>query len=197
MTPAVDAEHLSALWQRQWPQGPPVAHELRGSYPDRWVRFHSLPGSKRYPGTEEEYGVVLHRYNAVLEELFAGGEVYVVTVGWSWEPDGPELAERRPEVHPDGTRWMTLADEDVPDPELRSYTHLYVDRRPWRPGCADAILREVADDVLAGVFVTDTGMRRIHHPYDGGADVVLASAGERDRLRERFGGWVSPDASGL
>jgi hypothetical protein len=43
---------------------------------------------------------------------------------------------------------MTLADENVPDPEMRS----------------DAILREVADDVLAGVFVTDTGMRHIHHP---------------------------------
>ncbi|MFG2459028.1 hypothetical protein ACGFWE_18450 [Streptomyces sp. NPDC048523] len=51
--------------------------------------------------------------------------------------------------------------------------------------------------MLAGVFVADTGMRHIHHPYDGGADVVLASAGERDRLRERFGAWVSPNASGL
>ncbi|MER7566156.1 hypothetical protein ABTZ93_24780 [Streptomyces sp. NPDC097941] len=59
----------------------------------------------------------------------------------------------------------------------------------------DAFLH--ADDVLAGVFVADTGMRHIHHPYDGGADVVLASAGERDRLRERFGAWVSPNASGL
>ncbi|MFF1304018.1 hypothetical protein [Streptomyces sp. NPDC058307] len=103
MTSADDAEHLSALWQRQWPQGPPVAHELRGDYPDR----------------------------------------------------------RRERSRP-----------------------------------RDAILREV-NDVLAGVFVTDTGMRRIHHPYAGGADVVLASAGERDRLREQFGGWVSPHASGL
>jgi hypothetical protein len=50
---------------------------------------------------------------------------------------------------------------------------------------------------LADEDVPDTGMRRIHHPYNGGADVVLASAGERDRLRERFGGWVSPHASGL
>lgn len=30
----------------------------------------------------------------------------------------------------------------------------------------------VADDELAGVFLTDTGLERIHHPYDGGADVV-------------------------
>lgn len=142
MTSAVDAEYLSALWQRQWPQGPPVAHELRSHYPDRWVRFHSLPGSKRYPATEEEYGVVLHRYHAVLEELFAGGEVYVVTVGWSWEPDGPELAERRPEVHPDGTRWMTLADEDVSDPETRSCTPTTCSPGcSWRtPGCGTSII---------------------------------------------------------
>ena len=50
---------------------------------------------------------------------------------------------------------MTLAYNDDPDPELHSYTHLYADRRPWRPGTVDGILREVADDVLRGVIITD------------------------------------------
>ncbi|MET8075224.1 hypothetical protein [Streptomyces sp. NPDC005303] len=196
MTSAVDPEHLSALWRRRWSQGPPVAHELRTRHPERWVRVHSLPGSKRYPVTEEEYAVVLERYNAVLGELFGGGEVYVVTVGWSWERGGREPAERRREVHPEGVRWLTLVDEDDHG-RAETYTHLYADRRPWRRGCVDPILREVADDVLAGVFVTDVGMRRIHHPYDGGADVLLTSPEERERLRGRFTEWLSPNASGL
>ncbi|MEV6171788.1 hypothetical protein AB0L99_26680 [Streptomyces sp. NPDC051954] len=193
---SVDAEHLSALWWRRWPKGPPVAHELRTAYTDRWVRFHSLPGSKRYAETEEEYAVVLDRYNTVLDELFAGEDVYVVTVGWSWESDGPEVPERRREVHGEGTRWLTLAHDDESDPEFHSYTHLYADRRPWQRGAIDGIFREAADDVLAGVFVSDLGVRRIHHPYDGGADVILATSEERDRLRARHTDWLSGHPSG-
>ncbi|MEV5473243.1 hypothetical protein AB0L66_12905 [Streptomyces sp. NPDC052207] len=35
---------------------------------------------------ESEYAVVLERYNTVLDELFAGTEVYVVTPFWATEP---------------------------------------------------------------------------------------------------------------
>ncbi|WP_454325416.1 DUF3885 domain-containing protein [Streptomyces ambofaciens] len=50
---------------------------------------------------------------------------------------------------------------------------------------------------LVGVFVTDTELHRIHSPYDGGADVVLATPGERDRLRDRHVDWLSGRPSGL
>ncbi|MER5937579.1 hypothetical protein ABT121_09705 [Streptomyces sp. NPDC001928] len=42
--------------------------------------FHSLPGSKRYPESEDEYAIVLDRYNTILDELFAGTDVFVVTM---------------------------------------------------------------------------------------------------------------------
>ncbi|WP_456300632.1 DUF3885 domain-containing protein [Streptomyces gossypiisoli] len=67
------------------------------------------------------------------------------------------------------------SDDDDPDPEFHIHTRLYADRRRWRHGCADDLLRAVADEALVEVFITDTGLRRIHHPYDGGADVVLAT----------------------
>ena len=35
----------------------------------RWVRFHSLPGSKRYAENEAEYACVLSRHNVVIGEL--------------------------------------------------------------------------------------------------------------------------------
>ncbi|TVZ93526.1 hypothetical protein FB157_106248 [Streptomyces sp. BK340] len=54
MSSDLDRDLLSALWQRQYSKGSPIAHELRTAYGDRWVRFHSLPGSKRYPETEDE-----------------------------------------------------------------------------------------------------------------------------------------------
>ncbi|MFE5589239.1 hypothetical protein [Streptomyces sp. NPDC056549] len=70
---------LTELWQQHWPNCPPVGYKLRDPNRDLWVRFHSLPESKRYAEAESEYTVVLERYNAVLDELFAGGDVHVIT----------------------------------------------------------------------------------------------------------------------
>ncbi|MFJ4188154.1 hypothetical protein [Kitasatospora sp. NPDC089509] len=154
------------------------------------MRFHSLPESTRYAQDESEYAVVLQRYNAVLDELFAGEDVYVITPVWTAEPDVPTR-------QPDAGYWQSLLVEDDPDPEFRTYSHLFAARRPWRHGCLDDLLREVADDKVAGVLITDTQLRRIHHPYDGGADVFLATSEERDRMRDRHSSWLSSHPAGL
>ncbi|WP_435879765.1 DUF3885 domain-containing protein [Streptomyces flaveolus] len=81
--------------------------------------------------------------------------------------------------------------------EFRTHCHLFAARRPWRCGCIDEVLRDIADDKVAGVLITDTQMRRIHHPYDGGADVFLTTPHERDRTRDRHTDWLSSHPSGL
>ncbi|MFF8639011.1 hypothetical protein ACF052_33025 [Streptomyces pilosus] len=154
------------------------------------MRFHSLPESKRYAEGESEYAVILERYNTVLDELFAGEEVYVITPVWVTE------AEALPS-QPDDGYWQTLLVEDAPAPEFRTYCHLIAVRRSWRYGCLDELLRDIADDKVAGILITDTQMRRIYHPYDGGADVFLPTAGERDRMRDRHADWLSNHPSGL
>ncbi|MGW0960188.1 DUF3885 domain-containing protein [Streptomyces gelaticus] len=181
---------LTDLWQRRWPDCPPVGYKLRDPYRDVWVRFHSLPESKRYAEDESEYAVVLGRYNTVLDELFAGGDVYVITPVWTTEAEVPPF-------QPDAGYWQSLLVDDDPDPEFRTYCHLFAARRPWRHGCLDELLRDIADDKVAGVFVTDAQMRRIHYPYDGGADVFLTTPEERDRTRDRHAHWLSGSPSGL
>ncbi|MEV0456725.1 DUF3885 domain-containing protein [Catellatospora methionotrophica] len=63
---------LNGLWEQQWPECPPVAYLLGSRYPDRWVRFHTLPGSKRYPENEDEYRTVLNRHYTVLTNWAPG-----------------------------------------------------------------------------------------------------------------------------
>ncbi|MCZ4100419.1 MULTISPECIES: hypothetical protein [Streptomyces] len=191
-----DSEALSALWRERRPLGPPVAHRLRSVYNDRWVRFHSLPGGKRYPENEHEYTTVLDRYNTVLDGLFVGRDVYVVTTAWSVPPAEAEHPATRRDADHGASRWTTLTDAEDPDLDSDVHTHLYVSRRPWQSGCIDTLLRHVADDELAGVLVTDTDLRRIHHPYDGGADVILATPQERDALRDEHRNWLSSHPSG-
>ncbi|MGQ5652838.1 DUF3885 domain-containing protein [Streptomyces sp. EKR5.2] len=181
---------LTELWQQRWPDCLPVGYKLRDPYRDVWVRFHSLPESKRYAVDESEYAVVLERYNTVLDELFAGTEVYVVTPFWATEPEVPLL-------EPDAGYWQSLLVEDDPEPEFRTYCHLFATQLPWQHGCIDKLLRDTADDKVAGVLVTDSLMQRIYHPYDGGADVFLTTPEERDRMRDRHTDWLSSHPSGL
>lgn len=198
MSTDVTPTQLTALWRERWPSGPPIAHTFRSTYADRWVRFHSLPGSKRYPESEDEYAILLGRYNTILDKLFADTEVFVVTMDWSDTPTGPAVyPEPRQTLHPDGICWWTESDEDDLDPEFHTHARLYADRRPWRYGCVDELLRAVADDRLAEVFFTDTSLRRIHHPYDGGADVILTTPAERHRLRDEHADWLSSHPTGL
>ncbi|MEU6145871.1 hypothetical protein ABZ848_36705 [Streptomyces sp. NPDC047081] len=194
--PAVVPDELAALWRDRHPSTPPLAHLFRDALHDRWVRFHSLPRSKRYPESEEEYATVLDRHNTVLDELFAGQDVFVVSMDWSDASGIPPWHERR-SLHPAAVRWWTEPDCDAPDPAFHGYRHLYAELRPWAPGLVDDLLRAVADDTLAEVFLADTGLRRLYHPYDGGADVVLTTPEERDRLRERHRGWLSSHPCGL
>ncbi|TKA03224.1 hypothetical protein FCI23_36700 [Actinacidiphila oryziradicis] len=162
------------------------------------MRFHSLPGSKRYPESEDEYAIVLDRYNTVLDELFAGMDVLVVTMDWSTTLTGPAgYPTPREALHPGSTHWWTESDQEDPDPEFHTHIRLYADRRPWERGCVDELLRAVADEVLVEAFFTDTGLRYIHHPYDGGTDIIMATREQHDRLRDRHSGWLSSHPAGL
>jgi hypothetical protein len=49
----------------------------------------------------------------------------------------------------------------------------------------DPLLCKAADDVIANALLADTGLEWLHHPYDGGMDVIMPSRTERDVLRDR------------
>lgn len=192
----VDTVALSRLWDERWPGCSKLPYELR-AVSGRWVRFHTLPGSKRYPGTEDEYGIVLARHNTVLGELVTRPQLLVVTAGYS-EAREPREPCRSPEtvaVHPDAVYWTSVCMDD--EAGFESWMHLFVSRAPWSVGCLDPLLRQVADDVIANVVLADTDLRWLYHPYDGGMDVMLSSTADRDALRERHRQWLSGHPGGL
>jgi hypothetical protein len=193
---AVDPAALSILWDERWPGSSKLPYELRSAR-DRWIWFHTLPDSKRYPETEVEYGIVLARHNIVLAELVTDAAVLVVTAGYSAaaEPQDPCRSPETVAVHPNAVYWTSACIED--EPGFESWMHLYVGQMPWSVGCLDPLLRQVADDVIANVLVADTGLRWLYHPYDGGMDLMLSSAVERDGFRGRHHDWLSTHARRL
>lgn len=194
VSPAV----LTELWERRWPECPPFAHWLRGRYADRGVRFHSLPGSKRYADDEREYAMLLDRHYTVLSELGPGAVLVVVTSEWTQGPaTTPRMWPRRAEVAPSAWHWRTMLEDPEDEPECRIYTQLYAETIPWRPGAIDDLLRAVADDELANVILAPVDLRWLYHPYDGGADVIAPTREHRDVLKARHPDWLSRQRSGL
>ncbi|GAA0577501.1 hypothetical protein GCM10010172_72800 [Paractinoplanes ferrugineus] len=192
----VDTVALSMLWDARWPGCAKLPYAIR-AVGDRWIRFHTLPGSKRYPESDAEYEMVLARYNIVLGELVTGATVLVATAGYS-DSSQPSEPSRSPEtlaVHPHAVYWTSACIDD--EPGSASWLHLYVSRLTWSAGCLDPLLRRVADDVIANVLVADTDLRWLYHPYDGGMDVMLSCTAERDALRDRHQDWLSKHPGGL
>jgi hypothetical protein len=197
--PAPDDDGLLIdRWSQTWPESMPIAHELKDQFDDFWVRFHSLPAAKRYADSDAEYAELLLRHNAVLDDLAsgpAGGEEILVIVADVAPAVDPVSGSDVEDMMPDAEFWVSVP-WHYADPELL-FAHLYLERRPWRPGVLDDLLRAVADAELGGVLIAPADLRWLYHPYDGGADVILPSGAERDALAARHAAWRSPHPSGL
>ena len=184
----LDTAALTALWERRWPGCRYSPHELRVDAADRWVRFHALPGSQRYPGTPAEHATVLRRHRTLLAEVLPGPRLLLVTADYA---DGPEPpATRRALVaalNPGARHWTSARISD--DPGFESWMHLYAGRVGRFDERLDEVLRAVADNRIANVLLADLDLHRLYHPYDGGMDVLLPTTAERDALRERHRAW--------
>lgn len=183
---AVDLDQLSIQWHERWAETPPIAFLLRELHPDRWVRFHSLPASKRYAETESEAAEVVRRHHAVLDALGLSVRCFVILPRFASEPwEDTELPE---EAH-----WRTVDEaENFDEPAL-----LHVSRVTYPSDAFDALLRAVADRRVANVIIGPEDLAWLYHPYDGGADVIASTPAERDRLRADLGDWLSPYPHGL
>lgn len=54
----------------------------------------------------------------------------------------------------------------------------------------------VANDMTDGVILTDATCAWIFHPYDGGVDILVGSAEDRDRLSAAHADWLPSVSSG-
>lgn len=193
---ATDPYPLIAAWVAAWPGALPIAHELKELFEESWVRFHSLPESKRYADTPEEYAEILSRHHTVLSELQDGnpGELLVIATDVTSTP-APTGEPPFEDVFPADTFWSAVA-WHYADPALL-FAHLYVRRLDAKDDALDDLLRGVADGDLSGVIIAPPDLAWLYHPYDGGADVVQSSVEAREAMATRHPEWRSKHPSGL
>ena len=181
---------LETTWEQRWPGVLPALDARKPT--DRWVRFHSLPGSKRYADTDEEHAEILRRHHAVLVDLMRDSvtDLLVICADWG-ERDLAHGWHRS--ILPTARYWTSVQS----DPEEGTLAMLYVDTSFESLASLDALLRAVADDATGPVLLTPATFEWRYQPYDGGADVIARSIEERDRLAAGFAAWLSAREDGL
>ncbi|NRQ41656.1 hypothetical protein HRH59_03610 [Rheinheimera sp. YQF-2] len=186
-------EEIDKFWKEYLHDFEPLAHELKLAFKDRWVRFHSLPESKRYPESELEYKEIFSRYDTVLLELGGTSSRMFVVL--------PEYSENNTALHPaDGLRslfphseyWRTIDKLE----ECGVYWHLHVTEIQIPNEKLNALFRLVANDEVRNILVVLPEVRSVFHPYDGGADIIASSEEAKEELKNKYKAWLSKHPRG-
>ncbi len=195
------AEEFTEFWSSAYPDTLPINYLFRHDYPDRWVRFHSLPESKRYPEDEEDWTMLLNRQNTITQALLGTrAQLLLVTGGYeikgSINMDIPwtETALQ----HFSFTALPALPLREVNSVEYGKedcYLPIFVEV-DWQWGVLNNALRDVAQDDIR-FFLVSREQQCLIAPYDGGMDIIAANTEARDTLKIQFQGWLSMREDGL
>ncbi|WP_374382378.1 hypothetical protein [Dongia sp.] len=175
-------------WTEVYGDHKPAGWMLRqaGSLP--WVRFHSLPESKRYPANGEEEEIILSRAETLGDVILGEGAAC-----WQVECRLKELIRPRTTLPATGVISSTFADDE--DRDL--IWNVYVSQVIWRRETLTPILLAIAHDRVGPTLWMSRETGKIFAPYDGGFDLFPASSDEVIQLKSHFAGWLSSHPEGL
>ncbi len=184
-------------WNKEYPESFPINHELKEIYPNRWFRIHSLPKSKRYADSEDEYKILLDRQNQLINDLI--GKESEVTISFGIYSN--DIASENYEELTDFAEFLKvltidLRKERLEEYEDKMYFDIYVKTEKWENGNRDEILKAIADDEIRAMFICPS-KKCIIAPYDGSIDVIIDSIEKKDRLKAKYKDWLSDREDGM
>lgn len=165
----------------------PISYPLRDLDPACWVRFHSLPKSKRYATAEKERFEVLRRANALTKRVLGEG-------GNAWLVQAFPLSSKNRDGAIDREFELQLAQQFTFD---EVDWQIYAGECHWRSGQFDKLLTRIADDEVDCVFWMSSANGAMFAPYDGGTDLILPSPTDVAALKAEYSEWRSARADGL
>jgi hypothetical protein len=187
---------LTDLWESRWPGEEPVGYMLRWGNESRWVRFHSLPDSKRYATTVKEKAEVLRRSHSILTTLLAlSGGTRIRVIGEDFGVNDSASGRLRKHM-PGAWPWRTYLEPDDYEPGEEPRVRYFWVSSIESIDELDELLALVADDVISFI-VTDAEITWIFAPYDGGSDVFLPSSPVREEVTAKHRRWLSTHPEGL
>ena len=184
-------------WQEAVGPVAPVGHVLRRFFADRWVRFHSLPDSKRYAETSEEYEELVRRHLTITNELFdPGEEIFIFCSDWRDPESGRANLQQVLEAAPSEKLVDLLANPGVVSPEDDDFHSVRASVATWQPAFFENIVQAAADEKVWGLCFASPGSQSVYCTHDGGMD-VFASPDLCVSIAAKFSDWKSSREHGL
>ncbi len=198
---------FEAAWRRYHPDHEPVGYrmltnEVRMLTDDVqcWVRFHSLPESKRYADTSAEREILLYRANTLASEILGeDGACWLVQTKWVTPEGSFDVADefdpfRACREFGLSFAFRFLADEG--DGEEHPWD-VHAGPTRWREGTFDDLLWAIANEQAGPTLWMSQATGAVFAPYDGGVDLFLPNAGTALELKQRHSDWLSDHPLGL
>ncbi len=193
-------EQFNTFWSSTYPGTIPISHYFKHDYADRWFRIHSLPESKRYAETEEEWEMLLHRQNTIITDLLGNSNFLLVTGDYSWD-DHTELhpldeiksIAEIPFVLLDPIDLHKLRPEEY---EPKQFYTPQFSEQTWQATKFDNLLKDIAKDRVRAFFISREN-NCIVAPYDGGIDIVLKDIETRTNYEAKYKDWLSAREDGF
>lgn len=180
---AEKARTFLSQWQNDHNGTPPIFAYLLAAYKSRWMRIHSLPDAKRYPDTDAEWKILLHRHNTLIDHLIPQGTLIQIVINWM-EPECHLFQSYDPAP-------LGIIQEA---PEEAAYES-YLLETTWENDPRNPILMMIAGEQLSGVTIITPDV--LIHPYDGGVDVIAKDSHTCWELKRTFKDWLSSRPDGL
>jgi hypothetical protein len=184
-------------WNREYPESLPINHELKWIYSGRWFRIHSLPESKRYAHSPEEYKIIFDRQNQLIDDLIGEETEIAISFGhYRIDATNVNYTELNDFGEFQKVETINLHKERPEEYEDEMYFDIFVKIEKWKRNCRNEILKAIADDEMRAMFVCPS-KKCVIAPYDGGVDVIVASIEECEKLKSKYKDWLSYREDGL
>ncbi|VAW36449.1 hypothetical protein MNBD_GAMMA01-192 [hydrothermal vent metagenome] len=182
---------FNTYWQKEFSEFLPFCHSLKYNYPDRWFRIHSLPNSKRYADTKDEYQTIINRQNQLFDTVI--GErtnIMLVFAICTYDVTNENYAKIIDYKEFRKIKTINLSQTEPENYEDNIFLDIYVKYTRWHKNEYNKILKAIADDKVRFLFVCPS-KNRIIGPYDGGVDVIMENEVARDKMKIKYKNWLS------
>lgn len=196
---------FKAVWRSRYPTCEPVGYLMRWAKAEHWLRFHSLPESKRYAETDEEKAILLGRQNQLADQVLGSGEpcwlvqtCWIVPAGRIDASGHTDSFRAVRDFHLQPSFEFSEEEDDGAEPgEEAVRWRVCAKLLTWKGGEFDDLLWSIANEVAAPTLWMSAATGAVFAPYDGGVDLFLPSRAEVDILRREHADWLSAHPKGL
>lgn len=182
-------KRLAHRWRATLGRAAPVGYMMRRQRASRWVRFHSLPGSKRYAESRAEQAELIRRHEQAATHVLGPRSVCVLV---TWASPRPSYREKE---------WNRAIQS-----RLRPFVRIKIDGHDmhflattlvWKKGLLRRLMKLCADEKAGPMVMANLQKGTAYAPYDGGADLFLSNRTQARLCWGRYTPWLSAHPSRL